>query len=55
MFNAAGEEVADLVNEELNAGSYEYKFDAGNLPSGVYFYKLETDNFVQTKKMVLLK
>jgi hypothetical protein len=55
VFNSAGQEVAELVNEEMNAGTYEYQFDAGKLSSGVYFYKLITDNFTDTKKMMLVK
>lgn len=55
VFNSAGQEVARPVNEELNAGSYEYKFDAGKLSSGVYFYRLVTDDFTQTRKMVLVR
>jgi hypothetical protein len=55
VFNSAGQEVASLLNEEMNAGTYEYQFDAGKLSSGVYFYKLITDNFTDTKKMMLVK
>lgn len=55
VFNSAGQQVAELVNENLNAGTYEYKFDAGKLTSGVYFYRLTTDNFTETKKMILVK
>jgi hypothetical protein len=55
VFDITGKEVATLVNEELQAGVYQVKFDAGNLSSGVYFYKLETDNFTETKKMTILK
>jgi hypothetical protein len=48
-------EITVLVNEELGAGKYETSFTALNLPSGVYFYKLITDSFSDTKKMILLK
>jgi hypothetical protein len=44
-----------LVNREMEAGSYKVEFDAANLPSGIYFYKLQTNTFVQTKKMILIK
>jgi len=58
VFDIIGREVATLVNEEKPTGKYEVKFKANNLPSGVYFYKLSTiagrDNFVQTKKMILI-
>jgi hypothetical protein len=50
-----GNEVATLVNEFKNAGTHEIDFDAGNLSSGVYFYKLVTGGFIQSKKMLFLK
>ena len=55
IYNIIGEEKATLVNEMKNSGSYKVVFDASNLPSGVYFYKLRTGNFTSTKKMVLLR
>ena len=55
VFDVLGREIAVLVNEELNAGTYEVEFDGTNLPSGVYFYKLVSGDFVETKKMVLVK
>jgi len=55
IFDVSGREVAVLVNESLAAGSYNADFDAAGLSSGVYLYKLESDGFVQTKKMVLIK
>ena len=67
VFDVLGDEVATLVNEELSAGEYEVEFkshsgEGRNLPagrqgltSGVYFYQLKTNNFIQTKKMLLLK
>ena len=50
-----GSEVAILVDEELSAGTYEVEFDATSLPSGIYFYRIQTSSFVKTMKMVLLK
>jgi hypothetical protein len=50
-----GNEVATLVNEEKPAGTYEINWNAANLPSGVYFYQLKAGDFIQTKKMLLLK
>ena len=50
-----GNEVADLVNEELSSGSYEILFDAGRISSGVYFYTLSAGNFFCSKKMILLR
>jgi pimeloyl-ACP methyl ester carboxylesterase len=55
IYSIIGEEVATLINEELSAGSYRYKFDAGRLASGVYLYKLKAGDFVLVKKIILLK
>jgi len=55
IFNTIGEEVRTLVNEFKVAGSYDENFDAAELSSGIYFYKLQTGSFVQTKKMILMK
>jgi photosystem II stability/assembly factor-like uncharacterized protein len=55
IYNLQGKEISVLVNEELTGGNYEYSFTASALPSGTYFYKLETENFSETKSMVLLK
>ncbi len=50
-----GREIAVLVNQKLQPGYYEVEFNAENLTSGVYFYRLETQNYSQTRKMVLIK
>ncbi len=55
VYNILGQRVAQLINEDLNAGNYNYKFDATNLSSGIYLYRIQTDNYMQTKKMILLK
>ncbi len=55
VYDVLGKEIAALVNEHLNAGAYEVDWDASNYPSGVYLYKLQTEVFTETKKMVLLK
>jgi hypothetical protein len=55
VFNTIGERVNVLVFEELNVGSYNYDWNASNLTSGVYFYQLKAGDFVETKKMILLK
>ena len=55
IFNSLGEEVADLINETKPAGNYSVSFDASELTSGIYFYKLKTSSFIQTKKMILVK
>ena len=55
VFDLLGGEVATLVNEQKPAGKYEVEFIGSNLPSGVYFYKLQAGSFVETEKMVLIK
>ncbi|MBS1493404.1 MAG: T9SS type A sorting domain-containing protein [Bacteroidetes bacterium] len=57
VYDLLGKEVATLVNEKQNAGSYAMDFNSTefNLPSGIYFYTLKTDGFTETKKMVLVK
>jgi len=55
VFNALGEEVAKLINENLEAGSYTVNFDASGLPSGIYIYTLQTNDQVLSKKMTLIK
>lgn len=55
VYDMTGKVVAVLVNEELSAGTYKYSFDAGGLPSGIYFYKLVSGDLSQVRKMVLLK
>ncbi len=55
IYDILGNEVEILINEEKPAGSYDITFDASNLPSGIYYYKLTSGSFVETKKMVLLK
>jgi hypothetical protein len=55
VYNLLGQEVATLVNEELNTGAFEVNFNAANLSSGTYFYKLQTENTSLVKKMIVLK
>ena len=55
VFDVLGKEVASLVNEVRNAGAHEVTFNASSLSSGTYFYRIETGNFVSTKKMMVLK
>ncbi|MCX7762321.1 MAG: DUF4623 domain-containing protein [Candidatus Kryptonium sp.] len=55
IYNILGQEVATLIDEEQKAGVYEFKFDASNLASGVYFYRLTAGSFVDVKKMMLVK
>lgn len=55
VYDVIGKEVATIVNEEKKAGRYIVDFDGTNLASGVYFFKFQVGNFVQTRKMILLK
>lgn len=55
VYSALGNEIATLVNQEMNAGSYSINYDFGNISSGIYFYTLTTGNFSSTKKMILIK
>ncbi len=55
VYNSAGEEVTVLVNDELGTGKYEVTFTALNLSTGIYFYRLITDNYSETRKMMLVK
>jgi aminopeptidase N len=55
VFDILGNEIAALVNSKQDVGSYTVDFDASKLNSGVYFYRIETKSFVETKKMLLMK
>lgn len=55
IFDILGREIKTLVNTQMNAGEYIVDFDGSELSSGVYFYKLETNNFTETKKLMLMK
>jgi hypothetical protein len=55
IYDLLGREVTTLVDEELKPGTYEVDWDCSNYSSGVYFYKIITEGFVETKKMVLMK
>lgn len=55
VFDITGKAILTLVDKELEAGVYTYDWDATHLSSGIYFYKLETTNFIKTNNMVLLK
>ncbi|MEW6005820.1 MAG: T9SS type A sorting domain-containing protein [Stygiobacter sp.] len=54
-YNVFDREVATLVDEEKKPGVYEVKLDGKNLASGVYFYTIRTGDFIQSKKMILMK
>ncbi|MBN2571759.1 MAG: T9SS type A sorting domain-containing protein [Ignavibacteriales bacterium] len=55
IYNILGEQVSLLKNEQMNAGVHTVDFNAGNLTSGVYFYRIEAEDFTEVKKMILLK
>ena len=55
IYNILGQQVKTLVNKQMEAGNYSADFNAANLPSGIYLYKLQAGNFSQVKKMLLIK
>ena len=55
IYDILGNEVKTLANEEKPAGTYEVEWNAGDFPSGIYFYQLKSNDFVETKKMILIK
>ena len=55
VFDILGRQVKTLVDEEKSAGSYKVEFDANNFSSGVYFYRIQTSEFTQTKKLILMR
>jgi hypothetical protein len=55
IFTLLGEEVATLVSGDLQAGQHSARWDAAEIPSGVYFYRLQAGQFTETKKLVLLR
>jgi hypothetical protein len=55
VFDLLGREVATLVTQEKPAGNYSVEFNGSNLSSGIYYYQMKAGNFVDTKKMMLVK
>ncbi|NTV52558.1 MAG: T9SS type A sorting domain-containing protein [Candidatus Firestonebacteria bacterium] len=55
VYNILGTEISTIVNKELPVGNYTYTFNAENLSSGVYYCKLQTESYIQSIKMILLK
>lgn len=55
VYDILGREVTTLVNKQQQPGNYEVVFDANNLPSGTYFYRLQSGSFTETKKMMVVK
>jgi len=55
VYDVLGNELATLINEYLSAGDYQFEFDGNGLSSGIYFYILRTENYFESKKMILMK
>jgi len=55
LYDITGKQLVDILNENKSAGSYTFRFDAGYLSSGVYFYKLTSGNYSETKRMTIIK
>lgn len=55
VYNVLGQQVAELINEQKNAGTYNVTFDAARLSSGIYFYQIQSGKYSETRKMILLK
>ena len=55
IFNTLGQKVADLANGDEEPGTYNVRFDAQGLASGVYFYRLQAGSYVQTRKLIVVK
>jgi hypothetical protein len=55
VFNQIGEEVAQLMNQQMNSGRHTVRFNAADLASGIYFYQISAGKFNEVKKMMLLK
>ena len=55
VYNLLGEKVSEILNQEMNSGSFEVTFDGSNFSSGIYFYKINANNYSDIKKMILMK
>jgi hypothetical protein len=55
IYDILGKEISTLINEYLSAGNYSVNFNGSNIPSGVYFYRLEANRYITTKKMLMIK
>lgn len=55
VYNLIGEKIASLISQMLTPGNYSFNFNAANLPSGTYFYRLSSGDFVEVRKMILLR
>ncbi len=55
VYNTLGQKISDLVNADIDAGYHEIQFDANNLASGVYFYRMQAGSFADAKRLILLR
>jgi hypothetical protein len=55
LYNSIGEEIRTLVNEDKPAGIYEFQFNSTGIASGIYYYRIDSGNFTDTKKLIVLK
>lgn len=55
IFDVLGKKVDEVINDFKDLGEYEIEWDANSFPSGIYFYRIEVDNYSNTKRMILLK
>jgi hypothetical protein len=55
VYDIFGREIATLINKEFDAGEHSIQFNANDLPTGVYFYRLQAGNFIEQRKMILIK
>ena len=55
VYDILGEEIATLVNDYSNSGNYKVYFDGSKLTSGIYFYRIQAGDFIEKKKLILLK
>ena len=55
VYNTLGQQVAQLINSDIDAGYHEIQFNASNLASGVYFYRMQAGSYVETKKLCLVR
>ncbi|MEG8948168.1 T9SS type A sorting domain-containing protein [Rosettibacter firmus] len=55
LYDVLGRKLRTIISNELQAGRHQFRFDAADLPSGIYFYVLSTNKFIESKKMMLIK
>lgn len=55
IYNTLGQEVIQLISKEMNAGTYSFNWNAGNIAGGIYYYRITAGNYSETKKLLFLK